>query len=398
MALTQPGTIPQPWGSDGQGGTIPQDTTVSGKASWAIGFPPETALPLSEGGVPPSYLDFQGVLNVLSAHNFFQQSGAHYTWANSLDYPVGAFVMGSDNKLYQALQASGPGYSAGAKNPTTSAAYWSVVPLASDIQALQLENTAAAHNGVYRGKNLTGIYTLDQLSAKVQANDWSDLYIGDSIEVPMTSTRGGAETVRWLFAGFDWYINTGDTKLTQHHIVMVPENCFKDNAQMNATNTTEGADKGSEMYKTVLTDYAAAIKASGSFGSHVAKYRATLSNTMTSTVASGAGADWKGASTNWEWYDTELRLMTEVEVYGSRVFSSSLYDVGIGNRQLPLFQLAPQHFVCGHGLNPAETDRWAWWLSAVAAAARFAIVSGLGDAGSYLASGASGVRPLFLFI
>ena len=261
-----------------------------------------------------------------------------------------------------------------------------------------VDNSAAAHNGVYRGKNLTGIYTLDQLSAKVQANDWSDLYIGDSIEVPMTSTRGGAETVRWLFAGFDWYMNVGDTAFNKHHIVMVPENCFKDNAQMNPENTTEGAYYNSVMHQTVLTDYAAALKASGSFGNHLAKYRSILSNTMTSTVNSGAGADWKGASTNWEWYDTELRLMTEVEVYGSRVFSSSFYDVGIGNRQLPLFQLAPQHFVCGHGLDPADSDRWAWWLSAVTFATAFALVRSDGNAGISVASNAHGVRPLFLFI
>lgn len=261
-----------------------------------------------------------------------------------------------------------------------------------------VDNTAAAHNGVYRGKNLTGIYTLEQLSAKVQASDWSDLYIGDSIEVPMTSTRGGAETVRWLFAGFDWYMNVGDTPFNQHHIVMVPENCFKDNAQMNATNTTEGAYKGSAMYQSVLPDYAAALKASGSFGSHVANYRALLTKTMTSTVPSGACSNWQGASTEWEWTDCDIRLMTEVEVYGSRVLSSSMYDVGIGNRQLPLFQLAPQHFVCGHGLNPAETDRWAWWLSAVAGATRFAYVFGDGIASRYDASSALGVRPLFLFI
>ena len=58
----------------------------------------------------------------------------------------------------------------------------------------------------------------------------------------------------------------------------------------------------------------------------------------------------------------------------------------------------PQHFVCGHGLNPAETDRWAWWLSAVAGATRFAYVFGDGIASRYDASSALGVRPLFLFI
>lgn len=130
MALTQPALIPQPWGSDGQVGNIPQDSSEFGKASWAKGFPTETAQSLTEGGIPPRYLDFQGVLNALSSHAVFMQSGAHYAWSNTLDYPVGCFVLGSDGKLYQALQASGPGYSAGAKNPTTNGSYWKVANFA----------------------------------------------------------------------------------------------------------------------------------------------------------------------------------------------------------------------------------------------------------------------------
>lgn len=134
MALTQPALIPQPWGSDGQVGNIPQDSSEFGKASWAKGFPTETSQPLSEGGIPPSYLDFQGVLNALSAHAVFMQSGAHFSWSNALDYPAGCFVLGSDGKLYQALLASGPGYSAGAKNPTTSAAHWQIANFAEYLK------------------------------------------------------------------------------------------------------------------------------------------------------------------------------------------------------------------------------------------------------------------------
>lgn len=269
--------------------------------------------------------------------------------------------------------------------------------VAPDGSTFPVANSAAAHNAVYRGKNLTGIYTLDQISAKIQANDWSDLYIGDSIEVSMTSSYG-TETVRWLFAGFDWYMNVGDTAFTNHHIVMVPEDAFTNHAQMNSSNDTTGAYYNSAMHQTVLPAYASALKASSAFGSHLATYRALLTNTMTSTAPSGAGAGWSGASTDWSWYDTDLRLMTEVEVYGSRVGSSSLFDIGIGNRQLPLFQLAPQHFVAGLGLDGAAGARWTWWLSAVATSTAFAFVHDGGDAGHRHASHSSGVRPLFLFI
>lgn len=138
MALTQPSLIPAPWASSGQYAEIPETNSTAGRASWDAGFPPETALPLSSGGIPPHYLDFQGVLNILSKHAIFAQSGGTYTWSSSLDYPAGCFVLGSNGIVYQALQASGPGYSGvGAKNPATAAnsAYWAQAATA-DLQTI----------------------------------------------------------------------------------------------------------------------------------------------------------------------------------------------------------------------------------------------------------------------
>ena len=126
MAANQPTLIPEAWASQGSRTTIPDTTSETGRASWALGFPPETALPLGAGGVPPHWLDFQGVLHALSSHAVFQQQGGRYGWEATLDYPVGACVLGSDGHVYQASQASGPGTAAGAKNPTNAAnaSYW----------------------------------------------------------------------------------------------------------------------------------------------------------------------------------------------------------------------------------------------------------------------------------
>lgn len=255
-----------------------------------------------------------------------------------------------------------------------------------------VENSASAHNCVYRGKNLTNVYTMAQLSAKIQANDWSDLYIGDYIEVPMTSSYG-TETVRWLFAGFDTHLNRGDTATTKHHICLVPEDCFATTQQMNSTNTTEGGYLGSAMWTTVLPAYATAL--SNAFGSHLLQHRQILTNNMNTAVASMAGAGWTGASSGWAWTDTKVTLLNEVQVYGTTVFSSSFHDVGDSNQQLPLFRLAPDHLVCGAGFN--SSGRVSWWLSAVASGATFAVVNGDGNAPSDNASHSFGVRPLILF-
>jgi hypothetical protein len=126
MAANQPTLIPEAWASQGSRTTIPDTTSETGRASWALGFPPETALPLGAGGVPPHWLDFQGVLYALSSHAIFQQQGGRYGWEATLDYPAGACVLGSNGQVYQASQASGPGTAAGAKDPTSAAnsAYW----------------------------------------------------------------------------------------------------------------------------------------------------------------------------------------------------------------------------------------------------------------------------------
>ena len=118
MALYTPSIITIPWAANGQKATIPNATEAAGRASWPVGFPEVNALPLAAGGIPPNYLDFQGVLYALSVHAMYGQTGAPYAWQNSLDYPVGAKVMGSNGVEYTAVAASGPD-SGGATDPTT---------------------------------------------------------------------------------------------------------------------------------------------------------------------------------------------------------------------------------------------------------------------------------------
>jgi microcystin-dependent protein len=131
MPITSPDFLPMPFASQGQRIEIPATGAGNGRASWAIGFPPETALPRQAGGVPPHRLDFQGVLNALSQHTFFQQSGSIYPWNANLDYMVGAHVVGTDGVEYVAVQASGANENTGARNPVNDALrqYWQPLKL-----------------------------------------------------------------------------------------------------------------------------------------------------------------------------------------------------------------------------------------------------------------------------
>lgn len=94
-------------------------------------------------------------------------------------------------------------------------------------------NNAAAHNGIFRGKDLTDVYTIDQIAAKIANGTFEDLYIGDYFDITITTSYTENENVRCVLAGFDTYLNTGNIEFTRHHAVIVPKNCFNKETAMN---------------------------------------------------------------------------------------------------------------------------------------------------------------------
>ena len=229
-------------------------------------------------------------------------------------------------------------------------------------------DNAGAHNSIYRGKNLGTTVTEEQWEA-ISSGTFTDLYIGDYWVI---------SGVNWRIAAFDYYLNCGDTSFTKHHAVIVPDTCLY-NAQMNTTNVTTGAYKGSAMYTANLTQAKSTINSA--FGSsHVLSHRIYLSN-ATSNGRASAG----------EWTDSTVDLMCEHMVYGSGIFSPVSDGSNVPNNyrvekgQLPLFALEPSR-IC---------NRATWWLRDVITAASFAIVGNHGDADCYGASNSYGVRPAF---
>ena len=226
---------------------------------------------------------------------------------------------------------------------------------------------AGAHNAIYRGKFLGNSVTAAQYAA-IAAGTFDDLYIGDYW------TIGG---VNYRIAAFDYYLNSGDTACTTHHVVLVPDTCLY-NAPMNSTNTTAGGYVGSAMYKSHLEQAKTIIK--NAFSGHVLKHSIYLTNAVANGRASGGA-----------WCDSEVDLMCEQMVYGSGIFSpvSDGSNVPANYRveksQLPLFQHEPS-CIC---------NRSNWWLRDVITASYFARVLYGGHADSDNASAPIGVRPFF---
>ncbi len=68
--------------------------------------------------------DFNGILNLLSAFAFWQQSGGLWRWENTLNYTVPCLVFHS-GQLWWCMQANGPqGPTVGPIEPGTNEAFW----------------------------------------------------------------------------------------------------------------------------------------------------------------------------------------------------------------------------------------------------------------------------------
>lgn len=238
--------------------------------------------------------------------------------------------------------------------------------LQTDIDSVRnvLADGAAAHNCIYRGKNL-GTSVTEKQYAAISSGKFTDLYIGDYWVI---------KGVTYRIAAFDYYYNCGDTNFTKHHVVIVPDTSLY-KAQMNTSNVTTGGYTGSAMYKSNLAKTKTTIKAA--FGSaHVLTKRELLTNAVNGNTPSG-----------WAWFDSDVELMNEVQVYGSVAWGAhdgNGYNVASGDGQFPLFMFD----------RTKLHNREDYWLRDVASATGFSLVAN-GSANGDGASGSRGVRPAF---
>lgn len=301
-----------------------------------------------------------------------------------------------------------------------------------DIYAV-MNYDALNHNGIFRGKDLTNVYTVDEMYERIHNGTFEDLYLGDYFTKSITTdimTRftgtefesgtvyyemgGGTdvtartwtetedsepqsgktyatkqtvtETISLMMAAFNYYYNVGDTALTTHHAVLIPRGYgFATMAAMNSTNTTVGSYYNSDMHQITLPCYAKSLKSA--LNNHLLSHKILLPNAINASTPSMAGAGMIGASNGWGWAATELQLMNEIQLYGSMIMSSSAYDVGLDCEKLPVFNF----------INGVQYDRGYFWLRPVVNSTNFAYCGNSGFAFSSVASGTIYVRPEIIF-
>lgn len=252
------------------------------------------------------------------------------------------------------------------------------------------------HNGIFRGKCLNGDksklyptlpigntnylpgggYTIEQVMTNIAAGNFEDIYTGDYFI--------DAKNKVYRIAALDTEMNKGDTPLTSHHAVIVTDFALT-NMGWNPTDTTAGGYQGSAVQAYCDGDGQAAIESV--FGAaHVLTVRDLLSSDINASVTSPGYSVWQGVASSWGWFSHKVRLMSEVEVFGTKVWSGS-YDIGTANEQFPLFRLMPQ---LATGL------RYDYWLSGIASAVYACFISNGSNAYCNSPSRPFGVRVRFL--
>ena len=217
------------------------------------------------------------------------------------------------------------------------------------------------------------------LRTRADAGNFNGLRLGDYIDVSSMTIDGSAisnsnQRLRFEIAGFDTYLNVGDTPTSSHHILMISKNCVLQKA-MNSTNTNAGGYAASELC-------------------------AYLNNQVKTGLVNAIGItpktvhrllDTKGS---WAWLAEIVFIPSEVEVFGHQAWSNnSGYSSGT-SVQWPLFSEFPQKRIATW-----NGSRWWWWEASpyTGDSASFCNCHGNGHATCYSASnGSYGIRFAFL--
>lgn len=282
-----------------------------------------------------------------------------------------------------------------------------------------------------RFKDISNDYYNGNLKAEIAAGNFRNVRPGDYI-------IGSSTGSKYVVGACDYWYNKGDTACTTHHLrLMLVEvknisqlwaglpydggtghwaglNRCPWNAAVNVDPTSASAvgSNSTNISRTITisgTGTASPTTASASgyagsfirdrliarllpdcfvadFGSaNVLLCRNLNGNAVTTDKPSAAMSNWNGMTSGWTWMDSQIELPSEVELYGTMVFSSSAMDVGCQDQQLALFRNVSIEQVVG------RTDVW---TKAVVSSTGACLRNYYGGADRYSASYAFCALPL----
>ena len=235
-------------------------------------------------------------------------------------------------------------------------------------------------------KDITTMFDAGTVSQDIANGDFTKYslgnYIKKTITIPAyknatTDVPATTVTVRIVFAHFNLFhtgiLPTEDTSanvMTPHVACII---CDLPNCAMNSSSTTVGGYFGSYMHGTFLTERILTALAGVGITKtdHLLSHQKLLATSINSTGNNRYG-NATGCSNNWEWKLSQfISLMSEVQLYGSTIWSSSGFDTGEANEKLALFNLIKPNKLFGNK---------SIWLRDVVSATNFANLASSGCA------------------
>lgn len=246
------------------------------------------------------------------------------------------------------------------------------------------------HSGIYRGKDLTNVYTIEQIYERVHDGSFEDLYLGDYFTVHLTTdlmTRftGTAfvvgeiyyemdsgtdvtqrtwtatqdetpqegkvyatkqvveEDVDYMIAGFDCYLRrgVGPDIIIDHNIVLITKTKFLTPAYIHHDATEMIGYAKSDIFNITLPCYAKSTKTA--VNGHVLKRTTRRVTGVDPNVPSNVGAGWYGSSTTEAAVKSELDIPSINQMMGNDILSSSWRDSKGEPYKLPVYNFILPH-------------------------------------------------------
>ena len=264
-------------------------------------------------------------------------------------------------------------------------------------------------NSRFEYKDITSMFDAGTVSQDIANNDFSKYSLGNYIKKTITIpsyTNGTIPidaqniTVRIVFAHFNLfyagslpdvavpYSKDSYANILTPHVACII--CDLPACAMNPSDTTSGGYFNSYMHNHFLTEgISSALSSVGiTTTNHLLSHSKLLTTSINNSGYNRNGNN-SGCSATWEWKDNQfISLLSEVQLYGSIIWSSSGYDTGEANEKLALFNFIKPNQLFGE----KET-----WLRDVSSATEFAFLSASGNACS-LGAGSTIISPAPLIL
>jgi len=277
-------------------------------------------------------------------------------FSTSKSYAVGDITI-YDNKLYKFKNAHQGAWSASDVDQISLSEQNSDLTQGlAELNAHPFLTVPFNHNMVYRGKNLGDTLTDAQHTA-LSGGNFTDLYLGDywtkTVTIPAGTYTGGDSTevtvpaqtnitLKAVIADFDtFYAGYASTYagINTHHAAVIVTGFS--NVVWNGTNSTAGGYVNSLIHKWLVGSVLPQIETW--FGSaKVLSHQKLLINAITGDAASG-----------WAWSSQKISLLSENQMYGSKVWGNSKasnggYEPGEAFKHLNVFNHIDANLLFGN--------------------------------------------------